>query len=296
MNLIFFGAGASFGSDKSNVPPLGSALFAELQRHSPSTWGLISQTWAQNFQQDFEQAMSQFIAQGHFAAPLQWAMADYFYKGFPISNTNLYITLLKDISYHLGDFLVATINYDTLLFQAAQKINLQIVFGSLNHPGSTLPVCLPHGSSVLCCEGLRATRGISFTGGISTSGSPRIFSDINDFDKEKATNAFPPIMSYYEPSKFTASCANFIKQERKIFSQWITQASKIAIIGVNVHPVDEHIWNPISSAKGQVFCLSGNNGSLRYNSWSNKIGRTNDIISNKYFSTGYTELKKFFGI
>ncbi len=298
MNVIFFGAGASKGSDSSNVPPLGNALFGELVRHDPRGWGRLPPPWATQFQQTngFEQAMQAFISSGQFGSPLQWAMADYFFKNFPISNSNRYLALMNDLKPHTSRFAVVTINYDTLLFQAASRTKTQLALGAATHPGQQLPVCLPHGSCVLCCQGISATSGVSFTGGVSTSGQPRVFVDVADFDREKASNVFPPIMSYYEPNKFTVSCANVIAQERAIYAQWIRQAEKIAVIGVNVHPADRHIWDSLSNTSAQIFYLSGKSGVQGFHNWAVSVGRTVDIVCDKHFAGGYADLKTFLGI
>ncbi len=87
-------------------------------------------------------------------------------------------------------------------------------------------VCLPHGNSCLCCEGVSATHGVQFTGGVSTRGKVRVFKDMADFRAEKIRNIFPPVMSYFEPNKFTVSCANLIQAERHRFEQAILISRK----------------------------------------------------------------------
>jgi hypothetical protein len=296
MNLIFFGAGASYGSDGVGTPPLSSHLFPRLAAFDRSGWGSLIAPWSDKFLQDFEQAMSDYINRGLFAAPLQWAMAEYFFKQFPISPSNLYIKLLSDITLHMPDFCLATINYDTLLFQAANFLNLPVNLGSISHPKDRLPVCLPHGSSVIYCEGVRATGGVSFTGGISTGGTAKVFRDGQHFDTERSTNVFPPVMSYFEPSKFTVSCSNFIVQERKTFASWVDSSARIAIIGVNVHPIDKHIWDPLSTTKAHILYISGNGGANRFSTWASQNARSGDVVSPDYFANSYGQLKSFFGL
>jgi hypothetical protein len=56
-NIILFGAGASYGSDNSGIPPLGNNLFSELARFNPPGWGSLSIEYKNTFNDDFEQGM-----------------------------------------------------------------------------------------------------------------------------------------------------------------------------------------------------------------------------------------------
>ena len=292
MNIVFFGAGASYGSSNASTPPLGPDLFPALQRHDPSSWGRLATPWPAEFSVDFEKAMATFIAVGLFAAPLQWAMADFFFKKFPIDETNLYIRLLQDIAHSQQDVALVTINYDTLLFQAATGI-VRLEIGATNRTGNKLGLCLPHGSSVLKCESVRGTAGVSFTGGVTTSGNITLIKDANEFDHERNTNVFPPVMSYFEPNKFTVSGDNFIAGQRQLFSELMGGASRIAIIGVNVHPFDTHIWDPLKQTPAECFYLGGAAGAEKYRSWCQDANRGRDVVCERYFADGYDEMVSF---
>lgn len=56
-NVILFGAGASYGSDNSGIPPLGNNLFSELARFNPHGWGALPSEFRKVFNNDFEQGM-----------------------------------------------------------------------------------------------------------------------------------------------------------------------------------------------------------------------------------------------
>lgn len=292
MNILFFGAGASYGSSNASTPPLGPDLFAALQRHDPNSWGRLAAPWPARFLVDFEEAMAEFIAVGLFAAPLQWAMADFFFKKFLIDDTNLYIRLLQDIARSEQDVALVTINYDRLLFQAAAGI-VTLEVGDTIRPGKNLGLCLPHGSSVLKCESVRGSTGVSFTGGVSTRGKISLINDVSEFDRERGSNVFPPVMSYFEPNKFTCSGANFIAGQRQLFSELIGGASRVAIIGVNVHPLDAHIWDPLEQTPAKCFYLGGAAGAEKYRSWCQDTNRGDDVVCERYFADGYDEMVAF---
>ena len=119
------------------------------------------------------------------------------------------------------------------------------------------------------------------------------FKDIADFRNEAKSNVFPPVMSYFEPNKFTVSCSNFIDDNRRQFAATIAASEKIAIVGLNVHPVDRHIWEPLSKTNGQVFYLGGSVGGAKYQTWAGSVGRSKDIVDARYFADGYDALRDF---
>lgn len=294
MRLAIFGAGASLGSQESDVPPLGADLFSALVAFSPTVWGSLPSPWPDRFRQDFEEAMSGFISGGGFGAPLQWAMAAFFFKSFKPSRDNLYGRFLRDIKGHTGDIALVTLNYDRLLQLCASAIGAGIVVGAKDFQSDKIPLCLPHGSSCIACQGIQMSGGISFSGGISTGGRPFILHTDEDFDKERQQNVLPPVMSYFEPKKFTVSCANFIESEREQFARWVSQAERIAIVGLQVRPGDRHIWDHLAATKAQLMFLSGETGGVQYRQWaSNMATRNPDEAVPKFFADGYDELSSF---
>ena len=285
MHVVLFGAGASHGSETSGkVPPLGRSLFDELVDFAPATWGALSSHWSDQFRDDFEKAMASYIESDAFGAPLQWDMAEYFYSQFSATKDNTYLALIQAVASKIDQCFFATLNYDLLLFQARKLAGI---------PSENLKVCLPHGSACLCCEGISATQGTSFTGGLSTGGSIRFFRDLADLRAEKANNVFPPVMSYFEPNKFTVSCSDFVEAERRQLEQSILSATKVAIVGVKVHPIDKHIWEPLVATKAQILYLSGVIGANEFLNWRADVGRSGDIPIPKFFSEGLNELINF---
>lgn len=285
MRVVIFGAGASYGSESTaKVPPLGAKLFDELIQFAPTTWGTLPPNWSSQFRSDFEPAMASFIQSGGFGAPLQWDMAEYFFSQFSATKSSVYIALIKALSSNIDHYFFATINYDLMLFQARAMAGVAT---------EMFQVCLPHGNSCLCCEGVSATHGVSFTGGVSTGGRVRVFRNLADFRAEKTKNVFPPVMSYYEPNKFTVSCSNFIQDERARFEQAILSTQKVAVVGMRVHPVDRHIWQPLAKTKATILYLSGSSAANDFSTWCVNEGRSGDLPINKYFSEGLQELISF---
>ena len=296
MITILFGAGASYGSDNAGTPPLGNSLYDELKVFAPRTWGQISGQLSQIFKSDFETGMVELVKKSQFAAPLQWDMAEYFYKRFQIAKSNKYIELLNTLSAKSNEIILSTLNYDTLLFQAASYVKLQMSIGSSNPASNGFVVNLPHGSSVIYCESVKAQGNITFVGNVASSGSIKLFSNLNEFIREKQTNRFPPVMSYYEPNKFTPSGAQFIQSQRKDFCSHIKNSSQIVIIGTRVHLLDKHIWEPLANASGRILYFGGPQGKVEFDQWQQQSGRSGDISMQKYFADSIKDIKSFLAL
>ena len=286
MKVLLFGAGASFGSELTPVPvpPLGPNLFDALVRFAPRSWGSLLSPWPSQFRADFEAAMSSYISMGSFGAPLQWDMAEYFFTQFAATPSSTYVKLLTALAPRISEYLFVTLNYEQLLCQAKSIAGI---------PDDRFKVCLPHGNASLCCSGISATAGASFTGGVSTGGKVRVFRDRTDFMSERETNVFPPVMSYYEPTKFTVSCENFIQVQRAEFEQEVLAADRVAIVGARVHAPDQHIWGPLAATKAKLLYLSGAEDAPTFTAWSSSQSRSDDIAVPKYFDDGVADLVGF---
>jgi len=108
-------------------------------------------------------------------------------------------------------------------------------------------------------------------------------------------DAFPPVMSYFEPSKRTTSGANFIESQRKRFAELVEGAEKIAIIGLRVREHDKHIWEPLSKTSAKIIYCAGNSAGDEFKKWSNKNRekKTDFLVLNSYFNEGFEEIMKF---
>ncbi|MCP9831872.1 hypothetical protein KBZ14_06065 [Synechococcus sp. HJ21-Hayes] len=285
MKVILFGAGASFGSElEGRVPPLGEQLFDELAKFAPDTWGSLLPPWPERFRDNFEAAMSSFLIKGDFAAPYQWDMADFFYGEFQVTPTSAYVDLIRGLQQHIKGIAFATLNYETLLFQARD-------FSGVDEKHFSL--CLPHGNAALFCDNVSGNRGVTYSGHVATSGRVRYFHDRREFIREKASNVFPPVMSYYEPSKFTVSGANYIERERAKFKALVEKADRVSVIGARVHAPDRHIWEPLATARGTILYVSGVKGAKCFREWAASEKRMGDIVLESHFRESIGRILEF---
>lgn len=265
-NVILFGAGASFGSDSINTPPLGSELFEALSAFNPDGWGRLPSDLADLFRTDFETGMKQ--VPGHLLPPLQRVMAAYFFRFVP-RRTNLYYQLAERILSRNWDGALVTINYERLLELSLMGASLCPVVGRESNAANEVEICLPHGCCHIFCDSVRGSaRGISFSGrAVRTSGPVKVISDPDEFRSRIQGDAFPPVMSYFDPQKITTSGTNFITNQRERYSVLISAASSIAIVGVRVRPHDAHIWGPLAETNADIIYCSGAEEEDRFFDW-----------------------------
>lgn len=299
-NKIFlFGAGASFGSDSTRVPPLGASLFSELQKFNPDGWGKLPTELATEFSEDFERGMTKLADTNSHAMPiLQRAMAAYFFNFYP-SPSNLYIKLGAQIRTTNWDGALATINYERLLELSLILTGNQPFVGEISPRENTVEFCLPHGCCHIFCESVRAgAPGVSISGvGVTTDGPVRVITDPQEFQTRINGDAFPPVMSYFQPDKGTTSGRSFIINQRKRWEELALGAKVIGIVGVRVRPSEEHIWEPIKQSKAKVVYCAGKEGGEEYLKWKNQVRpHSEDKILFGYFDKSFASLCKELGL
>ena len=162
-NLIIFGAGASYGSDINNTPPLGSNLFSALCDFNPLGWGALSRDLANIFNNDFEAGIVKLFRQNPHSLPvLQRAMAAYFFNFLPHQN-NLYIKLSQKIKNTNWDGVLVTLNYERLLELSLINQGLRPIVNRTRVSSEEIEICFPHGCCHLFCDSARGMSGaVSF--------------------------------------------------------------------------------------------------------------------------------------
>ncbi len=102
-------------------------------------------------------------------------------------------------------------------------------------------------------------------------------------------------MSYFEPTKFTVSGANFIDAQRMEYERAVASADRVVIIGVRVHAVDKHIWDPVANTDARLMYVSGASAATDFTNWATGVGRTGDLAVPKYFREGIPDILQFLG-
>jgi hypothetical protein len=269
-NLIVFGAGASFGSDISGTPLLSNKLIDSLILFNPEGWGRLPSEFIESFREDFEQTMVHLSRQHpHSLPPLQRAMAAFFYQFHPEPN-NLYRKLALKIRQSSWRGILVSLNYERLLELSLILEDISPICGRSCSNSTEIEICLPHGCCHIFCESVRASANtVSFMGpSVTTNGPISVISNPTDFSSRIQVDAFPPVMSYFEPQKRTTSGMNFIEAQRRHYRDLVMSSEKIALIGLKVRPHDRHIWDPLAETSAKLIYCAGDSSVEEFLTWS----------------------------
>lgn len=312
-NLVIFGAGASKGSDIENTPPLGNELFSILTTRYPNVWGNIPNEFTDLFESDFEKGMDKIsIQHPEWLPSLQRTMASYFFQFIPLPS-NIYLKFSEKIIKNSWNGCLATLNYERLLEISLRTKGIQPKISS-NTINSNVELCFPHGCCHIFNEGLIGSgvgllkNGVTFerggvinfgqngslnfgSNGITTGGKIILTHNQIEFNR-RIQNSFPPVMSYFMPSKFTTSGEEFIKTQRTSLRNYIHDANVICIIGVFPRDHDSHIWEHLSKTSAKIVYCSGKPGGAEFKKWSKRNNRNSseDVIFQTYWNESFDEL------
>lgn len=259
MRILVFGAGASYGCGRvrPEAPPLGTGLFEALARSFPGTWGGLPKQIDLLFRENFEAGMQELWAQYSQVVPeLTQQMALFFVQFRPTEKgCTLYSQLVAAaISPSSTEpTLFSTLNYECLLEYAAWEVGIPVDYFGPPSSGA-LSVWKLHGGCNLLPTGMRATRGVQFTQGVTFGTEVAPARDLNEVCEFcLGDNALPPVMSLFmkgKPVQVSPQSVAAIQQE---WGSAVLRASTIIVVGVNPNPEDSHIWDPLATTAADLW-------------------------------------------
>ena len=300
-NLIIFGAGASYGSDADGTPPLGADLYDALVKFDPEGWGSIDQKLSEVFRKDFEIGMKKLWDDNPQTIPFrQRAMAAYFFRFRP-KPTNLYIRLAELIKSNRWTGALINFNYELLLQASLLWSDLRPCGKKCGGPTNLVEVCMPHG----CCNifvgpQCANARSVMPSGEMVKVWSTHVevaqsIEECNDY--MRSSGRYPPVMSYYEPTKMTHTGTNFIEAERERFVELVENSKAIAIIGLRVRPHDTHIWDHLERTCAKIIYCSGRSAAHEFTAWRDKVRpHKKNVVLPTYFSESFETLCSYVGL
>jgi len=75
----------------------------------------------------------------------------------------------------------------------------------------------------------------------------------------------------YHPSKRVLYCRSFVQHQQAAYLSSVKSASRIYVIGLRVHAVDEHIWQPLASVRTPLFYVGREPG--HFTDWAKQNNR-----------------------
>jgi hypothetical protein len=289
-SVFIFGAGASYGSGPCypSPPPLGKDLFSALAKEG-GVAGSVSTELATLFSVDFEAGMDVFWKERNVATTaLLREMAKYFVRFEPLPG-NCYSQLLKVLDGTRKKAVLVTTNYDLLIEHAITRAGLKVSYAGLPAPPDNVVVLKIHGS----CNFLpdlqpRQISGFLFDHSATEDGA------IIENDVKVATStqqilefcdtedSIAPALAMYAPSKRVLYCQGFVKAQQEAWAQAANHASRIFIVGLRVHPVDEHIWGVLARCAAPLYYVGFEPN--EFATWAETLRRKGAYVLSKSFA------------
>jgi hypothetical protein len=283
--LVLLGAGASFGSGDTHPhpPPLGTQLFNKLEELGGYAASLPNELKAV-FRRDFEAGMAEFEKYG-FKVDLHEfhrELAHYIVSFTPGLN-NVYVDLIRA----LGNKRVVycSLNYDLMFEISGARLGLQPAYHDEfpqdvpgRPPNTFVRILKPHGSSNfwpdMQGEILKNNRFFGFAADVTAD--VEILNQVETLQRCKVDKGFSPAISMFAVGKAVRACPAYVARQQEKWRRVAEKASRIFVVGVRVHQVDEHIWGVLGKTKAPVTYFGvSDNDEVEFNDWQNQSGKRN---------------------
>jgi hypothetical protein len=213
--LVLLGAGASYGSesDKTNCPPLGNALFDELEKRGGVAATLPDELKLIFRQHGFEKGMAAFFERNQErVAQFQRELGNYL-ATFEPSPRSLYTSLLKSVPDRR--VIYSSLNYDLLLETAAWRLDRHTSYDIITTDKDTRLLKLhascnfwPHEPG-LTIKKITAKRTVGAVVDIGV----KVLGRNDALEKYKNPDAYAPVMAVYAEGKQVQYCPSFVRQQ-----------------------------------------------------------------------------------
>ena len=267
------GAGASYGAGKiPNQPPLGNALFKELRKKYPRTWGNFPWEYAGPLSRNFEIGMQQIWQKRlNEVQKLMIEMACYFSEFNPSDDgSDCYSQIASKIAKEklVKKIAFATLNYECILDIALCRSGLKIGYYHDPIPEDTIMIWKLHGA----CNLLPVLGLVNGTPTSTVVGGTIVAKNIYEgpvyaYDLPEVRNRYikenfslPPAMCVYMPGKPTQSAGEAINNMRNQWANWMLQSDVVFVIGVRPNLGERYVWQPIIDSRAIVWYVGGRDG------------------------------------
>jgi hypothetical protein len=254
------------------------------------------------FAQDFEQGMDRFfVTRNVHVSALLREMAAYFAQFEPLAG-NCYAELLKILTRAKRTATFVSMNYDCLLEIAATYGGLLIDYRGLPVNRGHISVLKIHGSCNFWpdLDG-GSIRGVGFvmpdTSGGIIEVAPHIARSAAEVTELcRREDAIAPAIAMYSSSKRILYCPGFIGQQRSAWIDATAVASAVYVIGLRVHPVDTHVWEPLARTRAPVYYVGRHPDEFFAWSTNARKGRRRSYVLADSFQTSLPRIADHCGL
>jgi len=307
--VLFFGAGASYGSDNSRLvksrqlPPLGKDLYTYLSRNiNTKYWKTLPLKLKTLFNEDFEQALK-FLMDNDETYNLFYKLLlelAFYFAEFKVTNDSLYFKFAQRLYQKKTKISIISLNYDHLL-QDALSLN-QVMPTTLGVHRNDLhgefknfipvDVIYPHGASQFSFYFPKEWEHEIYRDKAEIMGPGvwqfyEIKNMLINYIKLPNKPQSMPLMCAYEPGKRPFSENDFIQMQQIYYEQTILLAKRIVLVGVNCNNKnDRHLWASLEKTKAEIIFIEPSDSSIsEIEKWN-----PNAKIIQKTFKDGFNDI------
>ena len=251
---------------------------------------------ATEFRQSFEETFTEVVlkhSSGGGAGPFtpdsltllenQRVLAQFFSR-FILTNPNNYSKLLTLI-HGCKRALFGSLNYECLLEQAAENLGMQVDYACETDSFDVASVAKLHGSCNFVVEVPASAKAILASQNIQL-GMNLIYLPVFNLELElnrrfsASDPAYYPVMSQVSPMKEHLVAPGRILGIRGKWEEGISNAAKLAIIGVSYNKNDSHVLQPIQKARCPVFYIGGKADFASWHALNSNVEHISDTLEN----------------
>lgn len=294
MKIVLFGAGASFGSVAAEpyTPPLGPDLFGKLEERGGKALNLPEEIRS-IFKDDFEKGMQAYgLHANHNTMQFQRELAGYLAE-FKPSDGNVYGTFLDEFG--VNGIVYVSLNYDLLFELSAGQRNINVNYSAQKNQGMVNLLKI-HGSSNFWPDmPVGQLDGLTISNcKVDVEAPIRPLSQASTLHRCRTEKGLAPAIAHYAEGKAVKVSPGYVNRQLDEWKECATKAKKIAIIGVKVHEVDDHIWDVIGQSKSKVWYVGFHADKPAFEEWKENHKKNNAFFIESNFEDCIGTLKSRF--
>jgi len=322
-SVLFFGAGASYGSDSKHarnqglLPPLGKDLYNALKSSTlTDAWKRIPEDITPIFSENFEAGMAEIMNNDIkyiMTHELLMETALYFAQFRPLK-TNLYYKLAEKIAINKWKGSIITLNYERLLEESLliHKV-VSVVHGAdtteegeIKRAPHAIELCYPHGACHFSIGFAKEWEKEPYRPNSDIVGGA-IYQLIHQINIIECYTKKPlpyvrrlPLICAYEPDKRPLTNNKLIIYQHARLKNLINEAKQIIMIGINCNFADAHIWGLLAETQAKIIYIDPYESQIdKFAEWAksnNKQEKTNYKLINKNFNDSFKEICNLVGL
>lgn len=291
--VVLLGAGASFGSVgvEPYTPPLGNGLFSDLVKRN-GVAATLPDYIKRMFEANFEEGMAEYYkySNGNIMS-FQRELAEYL-ASFQPTSSNVYIDLVKELG--CRRVIYSSLNYDLLFELSAASLGLFTNYSSeYNHGGVRLLKF--HGSSNFWPNlptGMFRNVQIYGSGRADIQAPIKALNQVETLNKCRLEDSVAPAIAMFAVGKKVKISPDYVENQYEMWKQQVTKSSKIFVVGVRVHEVDDHIWALLGKVKGKVTYFGFEGDKPEFEQWKNNHNKKNAYFYKSDFAQSVQVIKR----